>query len=131
MLRRGAENPSGVKACEDIEAMAAPLGATIRSSTTLALDRFLREIEGRAYRVALLGLRTREDALDAVQDAMLRLARRYADRPSEEWRALFYRILQNRVRDVQRARSFRQRVLGFFAGGDDGRVDAAPAPAHA
>ena len=111
---------------------AVPVGAE-EAPAALEMDRFLREVEARAYRIALLGLRDRDDALDAVQDAMLRLVRRYASRPSDEWRALFYRILQNRVRDVQRGRRFRSRVLGFFAGSDDGREQIAdtPAPAHA
>src|SRR5690606_27565460 len=85
----------------------------------LEMERFLREVGAGAYRIELLGLRDRDDALDAVQDAMLRLVRRYANRPSDEWRALFYRILQNRVRDMQRRRRFRSRVLGFFGGTDD------------
>lgn len=107
--------------------------ATAPSAVALEMDRFLREVEGRAYRIALLGLRNRDDALDAVQDAMLRLARRYGRRPSDEWRPLFYRILQNRVRDIQRRGAFRARVLGIFAGrdeGDEGLADA-PTPVNA
>jgi RNA polymerase sigma-70 factor (ECF subfamily) len=61
-------------------------------------------------------IRDRDEALDVVQDAMIRLVRRYAARPSEEWRPLFYRILQNRIRDVQRRRIVRSRVLSFFGG---------------
>jgi RNA polymerase sigma-70 factor, ECF subfamily len=82
----------------------------------VAIEAFLREVETRAYRIALLNIRDRDEALDIVQDAMIRLVRRYADRPSAEWRPLFYRILQNRIRDVQRRRSVRSRVLSFFGG---------------
>src|SRR5690606_22172198 len=117
-----------MKACEDIEGIAALPTAASESSTALDMDRFLREIEGRAYRIALFGLRNRDDALDAVQDAMYRLVRRYARRPSEEWRALFYRILQNRIRDLQRRHTFRTRVLGFFVGKDVGHERIADAP---
>ena len=63
-----------------------------------------------------MSVRDRDEALDIVQDAMIRLVRRYSRRPSEEWRPLFYRILQNRIRDVQRRRSVRSRVLSFFGG---------------
>src|SRR5262245_33100710 len=81
-----------------------------------AIEAFLREVETRAFRIALMGVRDRDEALDIVQDSMIRLVRRYARRPSEEWRPLFYRILQNRIRDVQRRRSVRSRVLSFFGG---------------
>jgi RNA polymerase sigma-70 factor (ECF subfamily) len=81
-----------------------------------ALDRFLASVEKRAYRIARIALRHDEDALDSVQDAMLHLARRYGQRPSEEWRPLFYRILQNRIRDYQRRRSVRARFLRWLPG---------------
>jgi RNA polymerase sigma-70 factor, ECF subfamily len=82
--------------------------------TAQALNAFLASVERRAYRTAQIALRHEADALDAVQDAMLQLARRYARRPSEEWRPLFYRILQNRIRDLQRRRTVRGRVLAFL-----------------
>lgn len=95
-----------------------------------AIDAFLREVEARAYRIAVLGVRDRDEAFDIVQDAMIRLVRRYSGRPSEEWRPLFYRILQNRIRDAQRRRKVRTRVLSFFGGVESEEFDpvlAAPA----
>jgi RNA polymerase sigma-70 factor (ECF subfamily) len=80
------------------------------------IELFLREVEARAYRIALVNIRDRDEALDIVQDAMIRLVRRYATRPSVEWPPLFYRILQNRIRDIQRRRAVRSRVLSFFGG---------------
>jgi RNA polymerase sigma-70 factor (ECF subfamily) len=97
-----------------------------------AIEAFLREVESRAYRIAQLHIRDRDEAFDIVQDAMIRLVRRYARRPSEEWRPLFYRILQNRIRDVQRRRIVRSRVLTFFGGqaaeDEHDPLLAAPAP---
>lgn len=122
-----------MKACEDIDGVVtASDDAEAQASTRLELERFLRDVEVRAYRIALLGLRDRDDALDAVQDAMWRLVHRYADRPRGEWRPLFYRILQNRVRDIQRRRRFRSGILAIFAGRDagDAHVEDAAAPAH-
>jgi RNA polymerase sigma-70 factor (ECF subfamily) len=81
-----------------------------------ALDRFLASIEKRAFRMARIALRHDEDALDSVQDAMLQLARRYGRRPSEEWRPLFYRILQNRIRDCQRRRRVQARIMAWLPG---------------
>jgi RNA polymerase sigma-70 factor (ECF subfamily) len=80
------------------------------------LDRFLRSVEKRAFRIARIALRDHDDALDIVQDAMLQLARRYADRPSEEWKPLFYRILQNRIRDCRRRRMVRAKFLAWLPG---------------
>ena len=87
------------------------------------MEAFLREVETRAFRIAIVSIRDRDEALDVVQDAMIRLVRRYARRPSEEWRPLFYRILQNRIRDVQRRRIVRSKVLSFFGGTENEEYD--------
>ncbi|HET7922868.1 MAG TPA: RNA polymerase sigma factor [Gammaproteobacteria bacterium] len=92
--------------------------------TRLRMNRFLAGIERRAFRIAQLSLRDRDDALDAVQDAMLQLARRYAGRPEQEWTPLFYRILQSRVRDCQRRRRVRNRVMSLFVGARDEEGEA-------
>ncbi len=81
---------------------------------TRALEAFLIDVERRAFRMAQLALSHEADALDVVQDAMLQLSTRYATRPAEEWKPLFYRILQNRIRDVQRRRSVRNRVIALM-----------------
>jgi RNA polymerase sigma-70 factor (ECF subfamily) len=85
-----------------------------RDQTSRALNSFLAEVERKAYRMAQIALRHDEDALDAVQDAMMQLSRRYADRPQQEWRPLFYRILENRIRDTQRRRTVRGRVMAWM-----------------
>jgi len=97
---------------------------SLESATTL--DRFLASVERRAFRIAQMAVRDRDDALDIVQGAMLRLARSYAGRPSAEWRPLFYRILYNGIRDFQRRRSVRSRIFGFLPGNwDEGEESTA------
>jgi len=93
-----------------------------------SLDRFLASVERRAFRIAQMAVRDRDDALDIVQGAMLRLARNYARRPSEEWKPLFFRILYNGIRDFQRRRSVRSRVFGLLPGqwADDDDAPADP-----
>lgn len=78
------------------------------------LDRFLSSVERRAFKIAQIAIRDIDEALDIVQDAMLQLARRYAARPSEEWKPLFYRILNNRIRDCQRRRVVRSRFIAWW-----------------
>lgn len=84
-----------------------------------SLDQFLAGVERRAFQIARLALRNDDEALDIVQDAMLKLARSYALRPSEEWRPLFYRILNNRIRDWQRRRAVRNKLFGWLPGFQD------------
>lgn len=93
---------------------------------TRAMDRFLAEVERRAFRIALVSVRDRDEALDIVQDAMIRLVRTYGARPSEEWRPLFFRILTNRITDHQRRQAVRRRVLAWFEPAADGEEDQDP-----
>jgi RNA polymerase sigma-70 factor, ECF subfamily len=81
---------------------------------TRSLEQFLAGVERKAFKIAQLALRHEDDALDAVQDAMLQLVRAYADRPPEEWKPLFYRILENKVLDMQRRRTVRGRVMAWL-----------------
>ena len=95
------------------------------------LDGFLRRVEASAFRIAMVSVRDTDEALDIVQDTMMRFATRYAARPSAEWRPLFFRILKNRIRDWARRRAVRHRVMSFFSGqqaDDPDPVAAAPGP---
>lgn len=92
-----------------------------------ALERFLADVERRAFRIARMATRNDDDALDIVQDAMLRLARHYGQRPQEEWRPLFHRILTNGIRDFSRRRRVRQRLFAWWPARAEGD-DAAPEP---
>jgi len=86
--------------------------------TSRALEQFLASVEKRAFKIAQLGLRNDDDALDAVQDAMMKLVQSYASRGAEEWRPLFYRILTNRIHDLQRRRTVRGRIMAWLPARD-------------
>jgi RNA polymerase sigma-70 factor (ECF subfamily) len=96
------------------------------------LDLFFRMHEKRAFRIAVSTLLEREDALDAVQESMTRLVRSYTDRPREEWPPLFYRILQNVVRDILRRRTRRRGLFFSFTaevtGGEEDPLEAVADP---
>ena len=76
--------------------------------------------------MAELATGNRDDALDLVQDAMLGLVKKYSDRGEQEWGALFYRILQSRIRDWYRRGRVRNRLFGWLARPADGETDVDP-----
>ena len=71
-------------------------------------------VEKRAYTMAKMAVGNSEDALDLVQDAMMAFVTRYADRLENDWPALFFRILQNGIRDWYRRSRVRNRWRVWF-----------------
>ena len=57
--------------------------------------------------------------MDIVQDAMLSLVRSYAARPPDEWRPLFFRILQTRITDWHRRSTVKRRLFGWLQAADE------------
>lgn len=90
------------------------------------LSRFLVDVERRAFKQALFAVRDEDAALDIVQDSMMRLSEKYADKPIEELPLLFQRILQNAIRDYyrrSRTRMERFTSLSALEGDADDPVD--------
>jgi RNA polymerase sigma-70 factor (ECF subfamily) len=77
------------------------------------------QVERRAFRMAEISTGNPEDALDIVQDAMMTLVRKYADKPSAEWGPLFHRILQSRITDFHRKNNLRSKWRVWLGGGKD------------
>ncbi len=76
---------------------------------------FLASIERRAFKQSVFAVRDDDVAHDIVQDAMLKLAENYADRPASELPMLFQRILQNTIRDHFRRTKVRSRWTSLFS----------------
>lgn len=76
----------------------------------MSIADFLQNVERRAFKHALYTMQDEDAALDAVQDAMLKLVENYAERPEAEWPLLFQRILHNTMLDFFR----RQKVRRFW-----------------
>ena len=92
-------------------------------ATRKELSDFLAAVERRAYKQAMFAARDEQVALDAVQDAMMKLAEKYSARPSAELPMLFQRILQNTIRDHfrrQKVRALWTPPVSSLGGGEDG-----------
>ncbi len=87
------------------------------------LDRFLADVQGRAYRIAQIATNNPDDALDLVQDAMFKLVEKYAEREATEWGPLFYSILQSRINDWHRRNTVRKRIMTWFKADEESLED--------
>jgi RNA polymerase sigma-70 factor (ECF subfamily) len=84
-------------------------------STRPELERFLADVERRAFKQAAYAVRNEDAALDIVQEAMIKLAENYAQRPATEWPLLFTRILQNAIHDHFRRSKVRSTWITLFS----------------
>ncbi|AOK30207.1 RNA polymerase subunit sigma-70 [Burkholderia singularis] len=76
---------------------------------------FLAGVERRAFKQAAYAVRDDDASLDIVQDAMIRLAEKYGDRPAAELPLLFQRILQNAIHDHFRRQKVRNTWVSLFS----------------
>jgi RNA polymerase sigma factor (sigma-70 family) len=92
-------------------------------ATEKELSDFLENVERRAFKQAVFAVRRDEVALDVVQDAMIKLAEKYGDKPAAELPLLFQRILQNTIHDYFRREKVRSTWVTLFSsltgGGED------------
>ena len=98
-------------------------------SSSQELSDFLRDVERRAFKQTVYAVRDEHVALDIVQDAMLKLAEKYANNPVTEYPMLFQRILQNTMKDFwrrQKVRNLWTTLLSSFGAGKDGEEDHDP-----
>lgn len=91
------------------------------------LSDFLKSAEKRAFKRTAYAVRDEDAALDIVQDSMIRLAEKYADRPLAELPLIFGRILSNATMDWFRRQKVRNAAVQNFSdfefAGEDGEFD--------
>ena len=73
--------------------------------------------------MAMIATGNQDDALDILQDAMFKLAEKYADRDAKEWGPLFTTILQSRIKDWYRRNQVRDKFRGWFSSKEDEQED--------
>jgi RNA polymerase sigma-70 factor, ECF subfamily len=96
-------------------------------ATEKELSDFLKNVEKRAFKRTAYAVRNDDAALDIVQDAMMKLAEKYADRPPAELPLVFQRILANATMDWFRRQKVRNAFVhnlsDFDPVDDDGSFD--------
>lgn len=90
------------------------------------INQFLQGVEKRAFIVARLATKDNEEALDIVQEAMLKLAQRYLNSSEAEWGPLFHTILQSKINDWHRRQQVRNRWRVFFYSDPDDAYSVDP-----
>ena len=98
-------------------------------ATVKELSDFLESVERRAFKRTAYAVRDDHAALDIVQDAMMKLAEKYGDKPIAELPMLFQRILQNTMRDYwrrQKVRNLWTTLLSSFSGSAENSEDRDP-----
>lgn len=90
-----------------------------------SIEGFLKSIERRAFHMAKMATGNADNAMDIVQDSMFKLVEKYAHKTAQEWKPLFYRILNSKITDYYRRKAVRDRVFpwrNYVASGDSDQI---------
>jgi len=68
------------------------------------LDAFFRDCQKQAYSIAYVSVKNKSDSLDIVQNTMMAFIKYYQTKPEDQWRPLFYKVLQNKINDHFRSK---------------------------
>lgn len=83
------------------------------------LNLFLADVEKRAWRIAVVAVNNPDDAADITQDSMLALVEKYSHKAPPEWPPLFWRILNNKIKDHLRRSKVKHRWLSLIGSSTD------------
>lgn len=90
---------------------------------TTKLNVFFIEHEKKAFSIAFMSLKNHEDALDVVQDVMIKFVEKYKNKKQALWTPLFYRMIQNRITDFHRKNTKQKKYLKFFYQEDKNEIE--------
>ncbi len=88
-----------------------PVKATQVELGYSSIEEFLKTIERRAFHMARMATGNADSAMDIVQDSMFKLVEKYAHKTPQEWKPLFYRILNSKTIDYYRRKAVRDKVF--------------------
>jgi RNA polymerase sigma-70 factor, ECF subfamily len=77
------------------------------------MEAFLKSVEKKAFRIIQIATGGNDDALDILQESMMAFVRNYSNKNESEWRPLFYKVVQNKIRDWFRKERIKR--LFFFS----------------
>ena len=83
------------------------------------IEQFLGRVEKKAYKMAEISTKDHAEALDLVQEAMLKLVTNYSEKPCKQWQPLFYRILHNKIMDWHRQQTVKRMLFFWKSTGDE------------
>jgi RNA polymerase sigma-70 factor (ECF subfamily) len=88
-----------------------PLKAAQAELSYSSIEEFLKTIERRAFHMARMATGNADSAMDIVQDSMFKLVEKYAHKTPQEWKPLFYRILNSKTTDYYRRKAVRDKIF--------------------
>jgi RNA polymerase sigma-70 factor, ECF subfamily len=77
------------------------------------MEVFLKSVEKKAFRIIEIATGGADDTLDILQESMMAFVRRYSAKDESEWRPLFYKVVQNKIKDWLRKEKLKR--LFFFS----------------
>ena len=91
------------------------------------MEEFLKSVEKKAFRMIQIATGHTDGAMDLLQDSMMSFVRKYSNKSESEWKPLFYRVVQNRIRDWYRREKVKKLFFIPISGKRDGQ-DKEPDP---
>lgn len=87
------------------------------------MEQFLKSVETRSLRMLQIATGNSDDALDLMQDCMMKFVQAYKDKPKEQWKPLYYKIVQNRLKDWYRRTKVRSIIVKWIPGSTSSHTD--------